>query len=57
MLRDPETKRLDVSYPHARLGACTRRIAPVSIGIQAIQPAHRSSRPRCLVHALPDTHV
>jgi hypothetical protein len=33
--------------------ACTLRIAAVSIAIQAIQPARRSSRPRCLVRAIP----
>jgi hypothetical protein len=39
------------------MGACTRRIVIVSIGIQAIKPARRPSRSRCLVHALPGTHA
>jgi hypothetical protein len=39
------------------MGACTRRIVVVSIGIQAIKPARQPSQPRCLVHALPDTHT
>jgi len=40
-----------------RLGACTRRIAVISGGIQAIQPARRPSWPRCLMQALPDPHA
>jgi hypothetical protein len=37
--------------------ACTRRSASVSINSKANQPSSRSSRTRCLVHALPDTHA
>ena len=36
------------------MGACTRRIVLASTGTKAIQPYHRSSRARCLVHALPE---
>ena len=44
-------------YAHARLGTCTRRIAARSFDVQAIKPERQTIRPRCLVHALPDTRL
>src|SRR5437763_15200731 len=38
-----------------QMGACTRRSAPASPGTKAHQPCRRSSRPHCLVQALPAT--